>query len=266
MGLNAKDSARVREHLKNILSHDLFASANRLKCFLEYICEKKLAGKENEIKEYSIAVEAFNLSSAFDQQLNPRVRVEAMRLRKRLNEYYKIFGDKSDVCIKIPKGSYVPRFDFIDRPFDAVQVKDSQTKAAFLTGEEGPDKDNIKLSNIFLTLFERDISETGNDGVIWMRELYRNELLFGLSGGDKSAGKNGAKNAAFELLTDFVRVEQTTLLYATCRKSDDDCLLWTVKEKLDSADARGKIISKIGKFAGRVSGRILRMDKECGNA
>lgn len=97
--------------LSKIIKHDLFCRSKRSISFLEYICSCKIQGRENYIKEYSIGVDAFGLSYSFNPQDDPRVRVEARRLRKKLEQYYKSAGALDSIIINIPTGSYIPLFE-----------------------------------------------------------------------------------------------------------------------------------------------------------
>ncbi len=100
----------ILQHLDCILQDSLFRSSKRSISFLNYICRKTLEGNQDQIKEYSIGIDAFGLDPAFDPQQDPRVRVEAMRLRQRLEEYYEKQGKEEPFRIIIPKGSYIPEF------------------------------------------------------------------------------------------------------------------------------------------------------------
>ena len=75
-----------RAELESVLRSQEFVRAPRLAHLLSYLCEKLFAGEANQIKEYSIALEAFNRRDTFDQDSDSIVRVEANRLRKRLAE------------------------------------------------------------------------------------------------------------------------------------------------------------------------------------
>jgi len=77
---------------------------------LKYICQQHLAGQGHEIKEYNIAVEAFGRPPDFDQSRDSIVRVEAHRLRKRLQEYYSGEGSGHQIRIVVRPGTYMPQF------------------------------------------------------------------------------------------------------------------------------------------------------------
>jgi len=103
--------ASQRAELESVLRSQEFVRAPRLAHLLSYLCEKLFAGEAHQIKEYSIALEAFNRGDRFDQDSDSIVRVEANRLRKRLAEYYAGEGSSHPLQITIPVGQYVPRFE-----------------------------------------------------------------------------------------------------------------------------------------------------------
>jgi len=109
--LETIELAEQSAELKTVLESRGFARAPALANLLSYLCEKLFAGEANQIKEYSIAVEAFRRSDSFDQDSDSIVRVEANRLRRRLAEYYQGEGARNPLQISIPVGQYVPKFE-----------------------------------------------------------------------------------------------------------------------------------------------------------
>lgn len=110
-GTDTVEMESRRAELEAVLRSPEFVRAPRLAHLLSYLCQKLWAGEANQIKEYSIALEVFNRGSSFDQDSDSIVRVEANRLRKRLNEYYAGDGASHQLQITIPVGQYVPRFE-----------------------------------------------------------------------------------------------------------------------------------------------------------
>jgi TolB-like protein len=100
----------VRKELSLILGFHEIRNSQILSKFIEFVVEKKLSGKEDEIKEYTIAVMGLGKSSDFNPQLDASVRIHAGRLRKILAQYYQEKGKDNPILINIPKGSYVPVF------------------------------------------------------------------------------------------------------------------------------------------------------------
>lgn len=99
-----------RAELNAVLSSEIFQRAPTLAQLLSYVCGKYFSGQSGQIKEYSIAVEAFGRPADFDQKKDSIVRVEAHRLRKRLREYYETEGRDHEIRIELPLGTYVPQF------------------------------------------------------------------------------------------------------------------------------------------------------------
>jgi TolB-like protein/tetratricopeptide (TPR) repeat protein len=100
----------VRDHLSAVLASTAFAQVDRLKRFLRFVVEETVSGRSEGIKEYSIGVEVFDREASFDPRTDPIVRVQARRLRARLNRYYEDEGRHSELRIELPKGSYAPQF------------------------------------------------------------------------------------------------------------------------------------------------------------
>src|SRR5262249_47131655 len=111
----------VREHLAALLRSNAFAHVDRLKRFLRYVVEETIAGRAENLKEYSIGVEVFDRETSFDPRTDPIVRVQARRLRARLGRYYDDEGRSDEFRIELPKGSYAPQF----QRHSAVQPKRS---------------------------------------------------------------------------------------------------------------------------------------------
>jgi hypothetical protein len=97
-----------------VLHSGIFQRAPLLARFFRYICESYFKGQSSQIKEYSIALEALGRRAGFDPKKDSIVRVEAHRLRKRLNDYYKGPGASHPVHILIPQGQYIPQFVSIE--------------------------------------------------------------------------------------------------------------------------------------------------------
>ena len=78
----------IRKSLETISFSDGFKNAERMSRFLRFVVEKSLAGEVDSIKEYTLGTEVFDRPAAFDPKTDTIVRVEARRLRKKLQEYY----------------------------------------------------------------------------------------------------------------------------------------------------------------------------------
>ncbi len=101
----------VEHQLAIILASTQFKSAKKMQAFLKYVVRKTLAGKGDQLKQYTIAVEALDFPIDFDSDTNPVVRIMAGRVRERLEKYYANDGSNDVLLISIPKGSYTPTFE-----------------------------------------------------------------------------------------------------------------------------------------------------------
>src|SRR5690242_15378777 len=94
----------VRGELQRILASSAFATAARSRRFLTYVVEQTLAGHPESVKELILGIEVFDRPTDFDPRTDTIVRVEAGKLRKRLQEYYDTADGAPFVRIDIPKG------------------------------------------------------------------------------------------------------------------------------------------------------------------
>ncbi len=101
---------QVREQVRRIAASAGFVAADSIRRFLDFTVEKTLAGHGGEIKEFTIGLEVFGRKASFDPQLDSIVRVQARKLRERLQAYYESEGAREPFRIEYRKGSYVPHF------------------------------------------------------------------------------------------------------------------------------------------------------------
>src|ERR1700704_2215208 len=105
----------VLKKLSKILMHPPFLSSRILSRFLNFIVNETLAGRQDQIKEYTIALNVLNKPASFVPAHNAIVRIHAKRLRNALFTYYNQQDFVSDCMITIPKGRYVPLFKKLDK-------------------------------------------------------------------------------------------------------------------------------------------------------
>ncbi len=100
----------IRDQLGRILASPDFNATDKLRDFLRYIVDEKLAGRPNRLNAYTIALAVFGRGEDFDGTNDPIVRIQAGRLRRALDRYYLAAGSGDPILIDIPKGRYIPRF------------------------------------------------------------------------------------------------------------------------------------------------------------
>lgn len=170
----APEADLVRLALHKILTSPEFASADQLRAFLRYVVEAAVnaqgqgpgqgagqghgqgPGQTVALKGYTIATEALGRGADFNPTTDPIVRVEAARLRKRLQEYYAGTGRDDPIRIDIPKGSYAPQFVLpqSEQPVDNRAEEPTQAAAPGIRGpawrgeERGPLRPLVRPSAV----------------------------------------------------------------------------------------------------------------------
>ncbi len=110
--LNGVPAAEIRAQLDLILRSRAFIQSHRIRRFLQFVVEESLLGQPHRLKEYLIGLEVFDRREAFDPRVDSIVRVEARRLRYKLEEYYRTEGREDGIRVVLRKGSYVPIFEY----------------------------------------------------------------------------------------------------------------------------------------------------------
>ena len=119
------DDNQIRAELDRLLSVETIARSPMMCKFLKFVVHEELAGRGEDIKGYTVAVEALGRPESFDPQTDPSVRVQASRLRNALDLFYSEPANAGEIEIRLRKGSYRPSFipvgPAIQTPSDAPQ-------------------------------------------------------------------------------------------------------------------------------------------------
>lgn len=100
----------IRGQLGRILASPEFQATDKMRDFLRFVVEEKLAGRAQKLNAYTVAIAVFGRGEDFDGTNDPIVRIQARRLRRALEHYYLTAGTGDPIQIDIPKGRYIPRF------------------------------------------------------------------------------------------------------------------------------------------------------------
>jgi tetratricopeptide (TPR) repeat protein len=111
---DAPGPLEVRAEVERMAVSDVFRTSPQLVLFLRFVVEAVLTGNSQRIKGYTIAVEVLRRDAKFDPRIDPIVRVEAGRLRRTIDRYYRGPGADDPVIIDLPRGGYVPIFRWRD--------------------------------------------------------------------------------------------------------------------------------------------------------
>jgi serine/threonine-protein kinase len=108
----------AREQLEKVLASDVFRTAGRSQRLLRFLVEQTVDGHAEHLKEYTLGSEVLGRGESFDPRIDSIARVEASRLRSRLEHYYETEGRNDPLVILLPKGRYVPQFEPRQLPID----------------------------------------------------------------------------------------------------------------------------------------------------
>jgi len=109
---NGPTPAEIRKQLDRVLASAPFEHSQRMRQFLDYLIRQSLGDEPPRLKEFAIGVAVFGRDETFDPRIDAVVRVEAIRLRAKLREYYTDAGCDDTVKITIPKGGYIPHYEY----------------------------------------------------------------------------------------------------------------------------------------------------------
>lgn len=133
--------------LDRLLQSRILQGSESLKAFLKFVVHKSVENQETLLKEYTIATEVFGRSASYDSRNDSVVRVQAGRLRAKLQEYYATEGKHDRVLIELPKGHYSPTFAYIEPPHEH---GNGAAKAAEVTSAPGATPRAADLRNRYL--------------------------------------------------------------------------------------------------------------------
>jgi hypothetical protein len=108
--MSLPSEADVRAELDRVVGNPPLNRSPQLANFLRFVTEAVVSGGGSRLKAYTIATGTLGRDNDFDPQVDPIVRVEAVRLRRALKHYYAHGGCNDPLVIALPRGSYVPVF------------------------------------------------------------------------------------------------------------------------------------------------------------
>jgi len=146
----APPQAQTEAQLARLVACQSFSGALRSQEFLRFVVNEALAGRQHRIGAYTIGLEVFERPDDFDPQIDPIVRVEAGRLRQRLERHYLTEG--ADDPILIDASNSVVR---LSKSYDArlEGILDLQAEIARDIADS--------LSSTITPTFERQLRTTG---------------------------------------------------------------------------------------------------------
>jgi adenylate cyclase len=123
------DTREIRAQLERITESADFDTSQRSADFLQYVVNETLADRAGAISQHAIACQVFGRGDDFDATIDPIVRMQAGRVRRSLEHYYLTAGAEDPVLVGLPKGSYVPAFEFSEASPPEPQPRPTPTSA-----------------------------------------------------------------------------------------------------------------------------------------
>ncbi len=91
---------------EHVLRSETLQNCETLRKLLKFLAEKSAVGEADQLKEYTIAVDALAKPSTYDPRHDSAVRIQIGRLRQKLAEYHRTEGKDDPLVIDLPKGHF----------------------------------------------------------------------------------------------------------------------------------------------------------------
>lgn len=108
--VGSPSAADIKVQLEALRQSRTFGGSGRLISFLSYLVEETIEGRGGGLRETAIGNAVYQRNPPYDPRIDSTVRVEARRLRKKLQQYFDSEGKADPVILIVPVGSYIPRF------------------------------------------------------------------------------------------------------------------------------------------------------------
>src|SRR5512146_1260505 len=92
--------------IERILHSETFRNSDVLRRLLRFLADKSIAGEGDQLKEYSIGIDALGKPSSYDPRQDSVVRIQVGRLRQKLADYYRTEGKDDPILVDLPKGRF----------------------------------------------------------------------------------------------------------------------------------------------------------------
>lgn len=96
----------ARAQVERLLASDTLRSAEALRRLLRFLADKTFSGEADGLKEYSVGLDALGKPPTYDPRQDSGVRLQASRLRQKLDEYYRGEGKNDALIVELPKSKF----------------------------------------------------------------------------------------------------------------------------------------------------------------
>lgn len=119
------DFSLIERLLEKILTSPAFDRSPRQQDLLRFLVRENLAGNGARLKGYAVGVGVFDRGVDFNPLTDSIVRVEMVRLRAKLADYYSHDGQFDAVRLNLAKGGFVIDFSLSDTPTSQADISDN---------------------------------------------------------------------------------------------------------------------------------------------
>src|SRR5580658_2515256 len=96
----------ARKQVDRILASDTLHASEVLRRLMRFLADKTFSGEADRLKEYSVGLDALGKPASYDPRQDSGVRLQASRLRQKLDEYYRTEGSNDPLTIEMPRGRF----------------------------------------------------------------------------------------------------------------------------------------------------------------
>lgn len=96
----------IGAEIERILESDTFRNSDALRRLLRFLADKMLSGEADQLKEYSVGIDALGKPHTYDPRRDSTVRIQVGRLRQKLSDYYGAEGSEDPLIVDLPKGHF----------------------------------------------------------------------------------------------------------------------------------------------------------------
>src|ERR1700722_16615069 len=96
----------ARKQVDRILASNTLHASDVLRRLLRFLADKTFSGEADGLKEYSVGLDALGKPPSYDPRQDSGVRLQASRLRQKLDEYYRVEGRNDALIIELPRSKF----------------------------------------------------------------------------------------------------------------------------------------------------------------
>jgi len=95
----------VLAEVERVLDSNTFRNSDALRRLLKFLAERMLAGDADQLKEYTVGIDALGKPPTYDPRHDSTVRIQVGRLRLKLADYYNKEAENSRLIIDLPRAA-----------------------------------------------------------------------------------------------------------------------------------------------------------------